>query len=447
MSQTLIIHNDKTVVDLLNLNLPIYVGTDVIFKNNFKESKVLIEHHPGIHLIICGAVLGKEQTADELYKFNKSINKPIPLIVIGKTTKLPAIPDIMIILEVDLKLIIQAAAKFLKVTPKKMIEQAVPDFFPIGIDFCLNLKKAPCEIFLLNAEGQYQKLHEASDDIAPNEIKKLMQVGTDKLYVEAPHRLKFVNHVTTSLVSRLKDPNMTPTEQMSIADEAMQVVKDEAIRGEIPLSQNTQELTKAAINTCMEIAKNNPTVAGLLKKLFANKSSYIYRHTQLIIHISQHILSNIEWGSNEQKGKLAFVAFFHDICLTTDRLAMFSTDLEVSKDDTLSVMERDLIFRHAKTSAEIVQKFPVAPIGTDVIIIQHHGVTNGIGFAKTFTNSISPLAIVFIVAEELTNMILEIGESKNLASHKPEMIAKLNQKFTRSKYQKVVETLSDISFS
>lgn len=445
MSQTLIIHNDKSLVELLNLNLPIYVGTDVIVKDNFKESQILIEHHPGIHLIICGAKLGNENTASELFKFNQSKNKTTPLVIIGDKPKTPEAPHVAIITPFDLKSVIQAAAKFLKVTPKKMIEQVVPDFFPISINYCLNLKKAPCDIYLLKENNEYEKFHNSNDGVTTEEIKKLIKDGNQQVYVNAANRLKFVNQVTVSLVDRLKSTNMTEGEKLNVADEALQVVQDVSTK-ENPISTSTQELAGAAISMCMEIAKTNPTVAGLLKKLLANKTSYIYKHTQLIIHISQHILSNTEWGSNEQKGKLAFVAFFHDICLPSDKLAKYSSDLEVGRDNSLSVMEKDLVFKHAKTSAEIVQKFPTAPIGTDIIIMQHHGSISGQGFAKTFTNSISPLAIVFIIAEEFTNLILEFDDPAKIAQNKEGMIYKLGQKFTRSKYQKVIETLSTISF-
>lgn len=443
MSQTLVIHNDKALIELLNLNLPIYVGTDVIFKHSFKESRVLIEHHPGIHLIICAAAIGTERTAEEILKYNQSQNKNTPMIVLGDKTKVVESPQLAIIHEISLKPMLQAAAKFLKVTPKKMIEQVVPDFIPIAMTYCLNMTKSPCDLFILK-DDQYQKIHSINDSVDAEEIQKLIKNKTDTVYVEAANRLKFVNHVTTSLVSRLNDPNMSQEEKLTATDEAMQMVQQSS-QHDGPPSPSTVELTTAAINTCLEIAKNNPTVAGLIKKLMANKASYMYKHTQLITHISQHILSNIEWGSNEQKSKLAFVAFFHDICLTSDKLAKIHSDIAVGTSN-LSMLDKDLVFKHAKVSAEIVQKFPVAPIGTDIIIMQHHGAVNGLGFAKTFTNSISPLAIVFIVAEEFTNMILQFPEDEKISSHKDDIIDKLNQKFNRSKYQKIIETLETINF-
>jgi len=446
MSQTLVIHGHIAVTDLLNLNLPIYLGTDVVIKKDFKNSQVLIENHPGIHLIICADKVVEEATAELILKLNESLNKKIPVIVIGEKANLPTLPHVVILPGPDLKLILQTSAKFLKVTPKKMIEQVVPDFFPISITFCLKIKKAPCEIFLLKGEADYIKTYDYNDGIKTEDIQELISAGTEMIYVAAANRLKFVNHVTIGLLDRLKDSKLTDENQVSAAEEALAIVKDEAIKGETPASISTQELASAAISTCIEIAQKNPKIASLLKKLLANKSSVLYKHTQLIIHVSQHIITNLEWGSTEQKTKLAFVAFFHDICLTEDKYTNFRSDSAVAMEKTLSLSEKDLIINHAKLASEIVQKFPKAPIGADIIIMQHHGTTSGQGFAKTFTNSTSPLAIVFIIAEEFTNLILQYPEDTDFASKKDEMISRLNSIYTRSNYHKVIEILNTITF-
>ncbi len=445
MSQTLVISDDEALTELLNLNLPIYVGTDVVTKTNYKNAATLIEHHPGFHLIICADMSGNENTAELLFKLNEIHHRKTPIIVLGLKAKIPEGLAITSLAGNDLKLIIQTAAKLLKVTPKKMIEQMVPDFFPIKTSFCLTVKKSPCEIFTLKGEDTYELNFSLNENIKAGTIQKLMDSGVDTIYVRCADRLKFVNHVNTSLLSRLSSSE-TEEEAVSAAEEALQVVREEALKGEVPAPVTTQELTSAAIQSCINIALKNPGVATLLKKLLQNKASFLYKHTQLIIHVSQHIITNTEWGSPEQKMKLAFVAFFHDICLTDDKFAHYKSDTMVTIDTELSHVEKDVITKHAKMAADIVRNFPSAPIGSDVIIMQHHGQVSGQGFAHTYTNSVSPLAIVFIIAEEFSHLILAYPENTDLASKKPEMISRLHSMFTRSKYQKVIETLETITF-
>jgi response regulator RpfG family c-di-GMP phosphodiesterase len=327
-----------------------------------------------------------------------------------------------------------------------MIEQAVPDFFPIALNFCQSLKKAPCPIYLLDANNNYEKKYDLGEGIHPEEIKMLVEAGQSTIYVDAINRLKFVNHVTVDILARLNDKNTSTEDKIGMADEALQVVQEQALTGQEKVTKETEELASSAIRTCLEIAKNNPTIAGLLKKLFAARSSFLYRHTQLIIYITQHIISKVDWGSTEQKEKLAFVAFFHDICLNDDKLAKYTSDFSVSTDENLTMSEKEILIKHAKTSAEIVQKFSTAPLGSDVIIMQHHGMISGQGYAKAFTNSISPLAIVFIIAEEFAHNILEHGNYEKLAADKDGMLNKISIKFPRSNYQRIIETLRDIHF-
>lgn len=445
MSQTLVIHHDATTIDLLHLNLPIYLGTDVIIKKNFEDSKPLIENHPGIHLIICVDQIGDETTAELTLQLNTTLKRKTPLIVIGEKALLPKLPHVVCLPQADLRFILQAAAKFLKVTPEKMIEQVVPDFFPIQLSFCERIQKAPCEIFLLQGESGYVRLYDRGDAIKTKDIRQLITDGTEMIYVAAVNRLKFVNHITTELMERLKDAKLNDKGKVDAADTAMQMVK-KVVNSEKEISATTQELASIAISACIDIAKKNPRVASLLKKLLANKASFLYKHTQLIIHISQHIISNIEWGTSEQKVKLAFVAFFHDICLTDDKYAHFKSDTAVEMESNLSNVEKDLITKHARMAAEIVQKFPNAPIGADIIITQHHGMTSGQGFAKTYTNNTSPLAIVFMVAEEFSHLILQYPDGTDLESKKEEMISRLKSIYGRANYLKVIDTLNSVSF-
>ena len=448
MSQTLIVHDNSSLVDLLGLNLPTFVGTDVISKKNFKEAQMLMEVHPGIHLIICGDKIGTEATAELIHKMNQKSKKPSDIIILGEKSSVPASPHIIYLPQnAEVKQMVQAAAKLLKVTPKKMMELSVPDFFPVAASLCNNIKIVPCEIFILEGEANYVSKFAEGSVVRPADVKELIESGHTTVYVNADKRLKFVNHVTTNLMSRLNDKNMSAEEKVSAASEAHQVVQEEVIKGEFPLSKATEELITSTLRTCIDVAKVNPSVASLLKKLFSNRSSFLYRHTQLIIYLTQHILSNTEWGTSEQKEKLAFVAFFHDICLSDDKLAKINNDFAVSNDETISMMDKEAVLKHARSAAEIVQKIATAPLGSDVIIMQHHGMTSGQGFAKSFTNSISPLAIVFIISEELATQILELNSFEDLPAHQEDIFLKLSSKFPRSNYQKVIETVRKLPLS
>ena len=62
---------------------------------------------------------------------------------------------------------------------------------------------------------------------------------------------------------------------------------------------------------------------------------------------------------------------------------------------------------HALDAAQMVINYPSIPLGAEVLIKQHHGSTTGRGFVDRVSPSISPLAAVFITAEEFVKEILD----------------------------------------
>ena len=209
----------------------------------------------------------------------------------------------------------------------------------------------------------------------------------------------------------------------------------------IGVNEETITLAKKNIETMKGQVKTYPKLAKLMDRLLSNKTSYLYRHTQVMIFIALHIIKNIDWGNPEQEEKITFICFFHDIALETDAQAEIKSTLELKKID-LPPNEKQLVEKHAQMAAEIVQKFPHAPMGADQIIRQHHGVLNGIGFSEHYGNNVSPVAVVFIIAEEFTRIVLKRGEGP---FDRVEMIRELRDHFPTSRFAKVVDVLQNIT--
>ena len=62
-------------------------------------------------------------------------------------------------------------------------------------------------------------------------------------------------------------------------------------------------------------------------------------------------------------------------------------------------------------AGELVRSFKQIPIGSDMIITQHHGVNSGKGFAMQFRDDISPLSKVLMVSEEMAHNIFKLKQS------------------------------------
>ncbi|MFL5783139.1 MAG: HD domain-containing protein [Bacteriovoracaceae bacterium] len=391
-----------------------------------------------IHLIIVRAHIGKESSAHEVMKYLKEKNLSIPVIVIGPGKEIPGSFAHMKN-SLQLKTMIQGAAKALGITAQAMLNKDVPEYFPIPLSFFSFLKRPVSHVYAKEKNTHVLRF-EKMKDLKQDEIKKLEAAGITTLFVDKMDRLEFVNNVTAELMATLPDEILSEEEQLSAGDSTLNLAAKKLLS--IGVTEETVTLAKKSMDTMKKNVKINPNLSKLLDRLLANKVSYLFTHTQLLSYIGLHIVTNIDWGNPEQEEKILFIAFFHDIALEKDEHGKIKTTLELKKAE-LNELDKSLVERHAQIAAELVAKFPHAPMGADQIIRQHHGMLNGVGFSEHFGNNVSPMSIVFIVAEEFTRIVLKYADQE---LNRAQMLRELKDSFPTSRFQKVIELLNTITF-
>ena len=123
----------------------------------------------------------------------------------------------------------------------------------------------------------------------------------------------------------------------------------------------------------------------------------------------------------------------------------FKYEEDLVFNDIIDDKDKDIVLNHARLASDMLKTFPRAPMGADTIAIQHHGMTNGVGFTMDFKDDVSPLSKIIIVSEEFVEQILkskDSDETKVLQDH----IEHLRKKFTRHTYKKIIDTLESIQF-
>lgn len=424
------------------LNLSTWLGLEIIPK---KKAEFAINHLENdvrkIKLIIVRSVIEKEDSARSIIEYVKQKNLQIPVIVIGPSKEIEGsfahVPN-----SLQLKILIQSAARALNITAKDMSSKIVPEHFPIPITYFKVIKRSVCPVYSQDIDDaqKYQLRIDKMKEIDEKDINRMIEEGVDFLYVNKLDRLDFVNNVTSELITLLESGSLSPDEEISAADKSMELLSKKLLT--IGVNEETIKLARKNMEVMRKNAKTHPKLAKLLERLLSNKSSYLFKHTQILTFIGLHIIKNIDWGNADQEEKISFIAFFHDIVLETDIQAQIKSNLELKKAD-FSIPERQLVERHAQMAAEFVSKFPHAPMGADQIIRQHHGTLNGIGFSEHFGNNVSPISVVFIVAEEFTRIIMK---RENGPFDRPEMLRELKEAFPTSRFQKMVDILQTVTF-
>jgi hypothetical protein len=438
---TLLVEGNLKVESFYMLNLSVWLGLETVTcKEAQKAIQLLDSASSNFNLIIVRAKIGKEESAKLLIDYLKSKNLNTPVIVIGPGVEVPGsfahVPN-----SLQLKVLVQSAAKALHITAKVMNEKVVPDFFPIPIHYFTLIPRSICPVYAQDKTDPsiYNLIIDKQKTYDPPLIKGLIAEGVLRLYVDKLDRLEFVNNVTSELMSHLEKNEISADEQMSASEKSVELLAKKLVA--IGVTEETITLARKNIEVMKFQVKAYPKLAKLMDRLLSNKSSYIYKHTQIMIFVALHIIQNIDWGNPEQEEKITFICFFHDIALENDIQAGVRSALELKKLD-LPVHEKQLVEKHAQMAAELVQKFPHAPMGADQIIRQHHGTLNGIGFSEHFGSNVSPVSIVFILSEEFTRIILSRG---NGPFDRMEMIRELKDSFPSSRFQKMIDLLQTIT--
>lgn len=442
MSLTLLVENNSRIESCYTLNLSTWLGLSTIVRKSADLAiKCLDNESSSIQLIIVRNGIEKEESAKAIVKYVQSKGLNIPIIEIGPGEEVAGcvarVPN-----SLEIKILIQSAAKALNITAKDMTAKIVPDFFPIPTSYFKILKHTTYPIYTQNAvdNTKYDLLYKKNSLIDEADINKLLNNEVAALYVNKLERLEFVNYITSEFMAQLDRKDLSADEEISATDKSVELLSKKLLA--IGVNEETIKLAHKSMDTMRRNVKAHPKLSKLIERMLSNKTSYLFKHTQILTFIGLHIIKNIDWGNAEQEDKMSFIAFFHDIVLENDQQAQIKSTLELKK-VLMEPSAKLLVEKHAQMAAEFVTKFPHAPMGSDQIIRQHHGTLNGVGFSEHYGANVSPVAVVFIVAEEFTRIILkrETGPFDRM-----EMLRELKEEFPTSRFQKVIDTLQSITF-
>ena len=404
MGKGIIIDDNHNRRKMLALNFELYLDVKLESMTNSDSAIEYLKAHDDIQLIVCKNNVGDESTILKTFYYVKSNNLEFPILCLGSCTKLSGEENVKVVedLGTDLKPIISWMAKKLAVTAEMMAWKDTEEYYPISIRNFSLLAEAPCDIFSL-IDQKYEVLIKKGAPISKDTVNQWIFDKKKELFVKSLDRLKFVNNLTLNASKILNAKTTQRGERIN----ATQTVFEESrnVLTKIGLNEKSIKLADSAINSMITIAKGTNELAELLALLESSGSSYLYKHSVLSATLGHHCVSSLPWGSSAQKEAICFVAFFHDIVLTQDAQAKINSNRAL-KESSLSDGDKKIVETHAFKASQLIQDYPAVPFGTPEIILQHHGMANGIGFSPELNSRITPLAAVFQVVEYFVDLII-----------------------------------------
>lgn len=437
MKTTLIVENNLQLQSFYAINLHTWVGTHCISKSEAKLAmQYLMENAGHIDLIITKASIGTERSAEAIFKYLLDKALSIPLLVIGDGP-LASNGVTHIFSALAIKDIIQHSAKALKVTAKEMAALSVPEFFEIPIQNFFLLKESICDIYTMEG-NTYTPYLNATQEIHKNNLKKMSEAGTRFLFVRKNDRLKFVTNMNEEIAAQLNLNELNTDEQISAVEMSQNLLHTRIKR--LGITDETIDLAKRNLKFMAKTANKSPKLKHLLARLIKNKTGYQFQHSQLLMFVATHLMNQMDWVTDEQRKKLQFMAFFHDITLENSEMARIHTS-EALRASSFTDKEKEEIKKHAQASAVLATQYPGAPAGVDQIIKQHHGMLNGVGFSEHYSQNISPMAIVFILSEDFVDELIQTGKDFSVAIK----ISQMRERYTTQRFKKIIDALEKIA--
>tara|TARA_R110002072_G_scaffold64203_9_gene159996 strand:- start:44013 stop:45362 length:1350 start_codon:yes stop_codon:yes gene_type:complete len=448
MAQALLISDHEILNDIYSLNLKVYVDTSLTIKSSYEEALALLELNPNYDVVISLSKIQDVDVASLVFNKLQELNSECPFVVIGEKSAISNTAQVITLpANFNIQNFVQTIAKVLGVTAKEMASKLVPEYYPIPIKMFNNFDKTPCDVFYKvsksAANNEFIKILGQEDEIK-GKVGPYLEKGVKTLFIPSEFRLQFVNNASVSVLDRLDNKNLSNLEKIEVAEQGYEIVA-QTLSLEGKVSDAVVEISKKCIENVNMAAKGVPKLKGLLSSMISNKTGFLYMHSIMATYVSNHIIKEISWGAAEHAEKVSFVLFFHDLFMTPifAKYPDCKNEEELVFNDQLSDQEKDVVINHARLAGEAVKSFPKCPMGADAIILQHHGMTSGVGFAMEYKDDVSPLAKVIIISEAFVGQILNNKAADNF--NKDVIIEDLRSKFTRHTYKKIIDCLETIS--
>ena len=422
---------------VLNFNLSVYVGVEVICKNNADAVTGFLKKSPDIKLIVSEEVVGKERTILKIYYYVVSNKLDIPIILSGYCQKLAS--KIEMYEKADWQKIIRECARILGVTAKSMAQKEFDKYYPIPANTLLAMKIAPVDIFFSEGPGKTKILFPMGEEIDQKSIRKQLLDHQSCLFVLSKARLRFANSFSDQIFDFIGNPDISVEERIKATGMAFEKIHE--VVGRAGMSGQAIQMAKKTVESIVTIAASSYGLSDLIDILYDSEEPYLYRHSLLVAVVSHRLIGAMSWGNEEQKVKITFAALFHDVAIPDKGHCQIHSQEELDDCD-ISEEEKMDILNHAFKAAKLIEDVPDIPFGVDTIIIQHHGSLNGVGFkGKEQDGRLSRLATVFLVVEEYVDSL--VNAEKGSFDHN-RIVEKLKSVYSQGNFAKTVSVLGGI---
>ena len=439
MAQVILIESNKTLNDLITINLTTYLGVDLIHRANAQEALSLLAILPNIDLIITTTKIGNEETSNLLGDYISQNRLETGLIVLGKNDTSKNDFTLNIENPNDWEKVVHGAAKILGINENVLAKKVTPDYVAVPVRYFLNLENSNCDVFIRikksPTEYQYIKRIHNGDTFSKDSIKRYLDQGLENFHVSHDSLKIFTIFLSNRLVEKMNSPKLEFTQRIQIMGESYEIAVNEIMK--MGFNSETVQLTEAIIENMVKNFENSPEMSNLLHKVINSQTGILYQRCHMTSVVASEMIKNLKIDEPFANEKMAYAAFFHDIMLTDNvELSKINSFEELEKSN-LEEKDWDLVFNHAQEASMLIRRHPEAPTGVDEIIKHHHGASNGKGFSQSI-DKLPKLSKIFIIAH---HFVLELIKFKEEGGSPKPITDELHKRFPNPEMTQIIKAL------
>ena len=436
----MVIHSNDDFIDLIQSNVEIRKDIEVIPRDDSESAIALLEILPNIKIIITEIKTEENNTLAEIQNYVDKTNRDILIVPVSdKISEEISKKYEYTISPTDWKIVLELIDNILKIK-KESIEDR---YKKIPLRYMGLISTACCDIFRKENSELYKVIIKNGQEVSKESIKALSNQGIEELYIYSEYQINFTNLISDFLVNKIeKSLKDLPTEKkITLLGQSFSIAMDEITKTGI--NSATIQLSESIISAFIDTCSSQKKPSELIRKIINSKTGILYQNAFIITTVATALLESIQEKSMIQKSQkiLTNAAFFHDISLS--EYDQFSTILTKNQFEQriLDIDARELIFDHAKESANLIDKIIEIPAEVSRVIIEHHGSLSGLGFTNVTDKKVSLLSKIFIIAEFFTVELLQYSLDKKETR---EIYKNLQQRFICKEGDFLISNLKNI---
>lgn len=318
----------------------------------------------------------------------------------------------------------------------------IPDDLFVKISVAsLNLTQPlAIDIYLRLARDRYCRRFSKEDQVDPNDLSKYCRDSeTSFIYVKKDELDGWLSSQNKELDSLLDGPTESQKTQ-EVTEENLEIVHN--VVSQLGFTPKVEEIAKKTVALTLKALGNNPQLSDVLRKMRLQDGKYITSHSLMLAEIACALAHKLEWSSAPTFLKLTSAALLHDLTLANNRLARMRSPVDITKSNGFTQDDAQNFKTHPISAAEYARKLRQLPADVDTIVLQHHEMPDGSGFPRgLYHHQISPLASVFIVAQDLLDFFME-NEGANDKDIFATFCEERAELYSTGNFKKILDSLS-----